>query len=87
MGMQDLIKDRQAKPEGFRFELIDDDAIIFNGNYNGMRLSDIFIINPSYLDYILGYKNADPGLKMIAQSIKDNYETTSIDIDREIALR
>ena len=85
MGMQDIINER--KSNRFRFEILDDDALIYSHQYDGMRLSDIFIINSSYIDWILGYDNGDEGLKMIAQGIKDNYERTSESIDREIALK
>lgn len=83
--MKEVIQNRK-KHNRFIFEIRDDDALMLSGQYRNMFLSDIFIINPGYLDWIINFDKADPGLKMVCKMIKKNFEITRSSISREIAL-
>lgn len=64
-----------------------DDAVIMSGRYTGIRLSDIFIFDPAYLqDYLIKNKYIEPKLKEIAKEVVRN-QTKGLDsISRDIAL-
>lgn len=88
MNTQEYIQRHQQtnKNEQLQFQVFDDDAIIYNGRYKDMMLSDIFIIYPAFIDWLIGDSRIDKGLKMVAQSIKDDSEIFADNIQREISL-
>ena len=78
-------KDSHKKTE-LIFDMLDDDVIMKSGHYKGMKLSDIYIIFPEYINFIINYDNADKALKMIAKQIRDDANLFNENISREIAL-
>ena len=77
---------REHQPTYLRYDLVDDDAIMRGGRYDGMLLSDIFIVFPGYVDFIIDYPHTDEGLKLIAKEIKERYHMYEDSIRREISL-
>lgn len=85
MDLKTVIKNRKNK-NSFSFKIVNEDAVILTGRYKDMYLSDIFIVNPYYLDWIINFKGGDEELKMVAKSIKNKYKFSEESINREIAL-
>jgi len=68
-------------------EIIGEDAIMRNGKFDGIKLSDIYIFFPGYLNSLVNNKNANNDLRYIAKRIIEDSEEFSESISREIALK
>lgn len=69
----------------FKYEVCEDgDAKIFYQQYNGMLLSDIFLVNPGMIDWLITSEKTDKTLRMIAQQIKNDYQKFVPDVQRKI---
>lgn len=77
---------KSRKKEKIEFDLFDDDARILNGYFSGMMLTDIYVIFPEYIDFIIGYDNAPRAIKMIAKQIKSDYVSFQEGIKEEIRI-
>jgi len=62
------------------------DAVIKNGRYAGIRLSDIFIFDPNFLYYLTKSQYVDDELKNIAKAIKRHQSVGVDSISAKIAL-
>ena len=68
-----------------RYEVCEDgDAKIYYQQYNGMLLSDIFLVNPGMIEWLLSSDKTDMTLRQIAQQIKDDYLKFAPDVQRKI---
>jgi len=62
------------------------DAVIKNGRYAGIRLSDIFIFDPNFLHYLTKSQYVDSALKDIAKAIQRHQSSGMDAISAKIAL-
>ena len=62
------------------------DAIIRSYKYTGIRLSDIFIFDPGFLQFLIKSDKVDDELKSIAQEVVSNQSTGMDSIDVKLAL-
>jgi len=70
------------------FKPLDDgDALLLTGRYRGMKLSDIYIIDPNFFELLIKNDRVDENLKYIAMSIRKDGNIFANNISREIALK
>ena len=88
MNTEEAIKNYKNKSKKFKFEMLEDgDVKIISGNrFEGMLLSDIFVVDPGYIDWLIKAKYVDKGLKMSAMQLKSDANINSESISRQIAL-
>jgi len=63
------------------------DAILLTGKYKDMRVSDIFIFDLDYLNYLKKNENIKEDLKDIIKEVIKNQSQGMDNISREIALK
>ena len=65
-------------------ELNDGDYLVLNGQYRGMKLSDVFVVNPAFIQWLIDDERFDDGVRMAANTIKSDSLVFSGSIMREI---
>jgi len=83
----DLIRERQRKLKQTRIEfeeLEDGDCLVTNGKYKNMKLSDVFIVNPAFIEWLIDDDRFPVGARMCARTLKEESVSFSGSVMREI---
>ena len=67
--------------------LNDGDALLLSGRYKNMKLSDVYVIDPNFFEWLIKDDRIDESLKYIAASIRKDTNIFTDNISREIALK
>ena len=63
-----------------------EDAVMVNGKYRGLRISELYLIDPRFVNAIIKYHGTPLQLRKIAESVVRYQEQHADAISREIAL-
>ena len=73
--------------KSIEYKILEDaDVLILNGSYKDMKLSDIYVISPKFIDKIINDYSLSDDIKECAIIIKEAAEICMENIATEIAL-